>query len=351
MKSFYLFSVILFFCSVSFAQELQGKVLDSKTQEPISGASVYIDGTSQGVITDLDGVFKFNYPDNVNSALVIRMLGYQTLRFKNPQEADLSIIKLIQKADELDPVIINPDPWSRKKKERYFKEYFLGTSRFSSDCKILNLDQVRLRFNPSTGLLTAKCKVPIQIKNKYLGYLITYDLLDFELEFEKQILKAGPGIILPNNAETQESYHLKEAYYLGSSFFQELSDKESKLKKYKKRRAALYEVSELRFFRILAQNKLKESGYSLYYNKFPVKIKDHVRVRQLKDFSIVNFRNEKYPIIDAHKNRSDIYLTGDAIIIDEYGNNHTGRSIKFNGFLASLKVGGMLPLDYKHAEK
>ena len=316
MRSLFLFTTFLLICSLSYSQEIAGKVLDSKTQEPISGASVYIDGTSKGVITDFDGNFKFNYPEHVKSALIIRMLGYERKRFAKPLESDLKIIKLVQKENELDAVIINPDPWSRKKKERYFKDYFLGTASIANDCKILNLDKVRLRFNPSTGLLTANCNEPIQIKNKHLGYLISYDLLDFELQFEKKTLNADPGITLVNNAQSLETFHVIEAYYLGSSFFQELSTKTSKLKKYYKRRAALYRVSELRFFRILAKNQLKENGYSLYYEKFPVRIEDHIRVRQLKNFSHVVFRHEKYPLRDVKNNRSVIYLTGKQIIMD-----------------------------------
>ena len=45
-------------------------------------------------------------------------------------------------------------------------------------------------------------------------------------------------------------------------------------------------------------------------------------------------------------NRTDIYLTGEQIVVDQHGNNLSGKSIKFNGFMAELRVGGMLPLDF-----
>ncbi|GAK92808.1 hypothetical protein JCM19298_3296 [Nonlabens ulvanivorans] len=346
MRVFYLVLPIFLFHLIGNAQEIKGRVIDSLTQEAISGASVYIDGTSRGVITNLDGYFTFNYPENVKSALVVRMLGYKTIRFNNPLEADLSSILLVQKADELDAVIINPDPWSREKKEGYFKKYFLGTSTIAADCKILNLDDVKMRFNPVTGLMAARCNKPIMVRNKHLGYLISYDLIDFELQFEKKVLKAGPGIVLPNNALTLESFHLKEAYYLGSSFFQELSDKPSRIRKYLKRRNDLYKVSELRFFRSLAADELQDKGYVLYYDKFAVPIKNHIRVKQFETYSVVGFRHDKYPIIDSKNNRTDIYLTGEQIVVDQHGNNLSGKAIKFNGFMAELRVGGMLPLDF-----
>ncbi|KEZ92160.1 carboxypeptidase-like regulatory domain-containing protein [Nonlabens ulvanivorans] len=350
MRLFFLVISIFFFHHYCNAQVLKGKVVDSLTQEAVSGVSVYIDGTSKCVITDLDGNFKFNYPDNVKSALVIRMMGYKTIRFSNPLEADLSRVALAQKADELDPVMINPDPWSRKKKEQYFKKYFLGTSAIAADCKILNLDDVKMRFNPVTGLMTARCNKPIMVRNKHLGYLISYDLIDFELQFEKRVLRAGPGIVLPNDVPILESFHLKEAYYLGSSFFQELSDKPSRRRKYLSRRNDLYKVSELRFFRALASDQLQDKGYVLFYDKFAVSVENHIRVKQFETYSVVGFRHDKYPIMDSKNNRTDIYLTGEQIIVDQHGNNLSGKAIKFNGFMAELRVGGMLPLDFKPQE-
>lgn len=348
MKSFF-FTIMSFllFSLCTHAQVLKGKVVDSKTGEPVVSASVYIDGTSTGVITDFDGKFTLNYPETVKSALIVRILGYEPARFPKPLKANLNLVKLVQKADQLDAVILNPDPWSRKKKERYFKDYFLGTSSISNSCKILNLDKVRLRFNPATGLMTARCNEPILIENKHLGYLITYDLQDFELIFEKLILKSGPLITLPNNAATQESLRLKEAYYLGSSYFQELSDKPSKLKRYYKRRDKLYLVSDLRFFRVLSRNQLRENGYALYYEKFAVDNTKHIRVKQFVDFTSVSFRHKEYAVLDKDKNRTDIYLTGNKIIIDQYGNNLAGRDMKFSGFIANLRISGLLPLDYQ----
>lgn len=188
------------------------------------------------------------------------------------------------------------------------------------------------------------------VRNKHLGYLISYDLIDFELQFEKRILRPGPGIILPDNASVLESFHLEEAYFLGSSFFQELSNKPSRRKKYVRRRNNLYKVSELRFFRALATDQLRDKGYVLYYDKFAVDIKDHIRVKQLKTYSVIGFRHDQYPIIDAKNNRTDIYLSGEQIIVDQHGNNLSGKAIKFNGFMAELRVGGMLPLDFKPEE-
>lgn len=346
MKRFLLLFLVVLLQFVSQAQELKGRVVDAKTQEPISGASVYIDGTSKGVITDLDGYFTFNYPKSVKADLIIRMMSYNTQRFSNPLEEDLSLVQLVQKASQLDAVFLNPDPWSRAKKVDYFKKYFLGTTFMADRCKILNLDEVRLRFNPATGLLTARCDEPIIIENRYLGYKITYDLIDFELQFENSILKAGPEIKLPNNVPYIQEFRLKEAYYSGSSFYQELSTNDRKIKRFIKRRHKLYENSELKFYRTLKSNLLQDEIYEFYYDRNRVGIDGHIRIRQFDNFSRVVFRNKKYALLDKDGNRSDLFLTGNPVIIDSFGNNLTGKDIKFSGYLAELRVSGMLPLDF-----
>ncbi len=43
----------------AWAQDIRGMVVDSKTQEPLVGATVQVKGTSLGVATDIDGKFHF----------------------------------------------------------------------------------------------------------------------------------------------------------------------------------------------------------------------------------------------------------------------------------------------------
>lgn len=69
-------SIFLFLCLSVYGQQIkvEGAVLDENNQ-PLIGASVIIDGTSNGVITDLDGRYSIqNVP--MGSTLVCDMLGY-----------------------------------------------------------------------------------------------------------------------------------------------------------------------------------------------------------------------------------------------------------------------------------
>lgn len=54
-------------------------VVNDETGEPLVGVSVVLKGTSQGVITDLDGHFSIEVPAGQTAVLVFSYVGYQTL--------------------------------------------------------------------------------------------------------------------------------------------------------------------------------------------------------------------------------------------------------------------------------
>ena len=81
MKKIYL----LFFCLTSFltnAQNgiFQGKIIDKTTNESIPFANIIALQTTQGVISNEDGVFKFYIPTNVKT-IEISSMGYQSKKF------------------------------------------------------------------------------------------------------------------------------------------------------------------------------------------------------------------------------------------------------------------------------
>ncbi|MCD8029724.1 MAG: carboxypeptidase-like regulatory domain-containing protein [Bacteroides sp.] len=74
----FLLVAMLMVCSAAtaFAQiTVRGQVVDAESGEPLIGAAVTVEGTTQGSITDIDG----NFTQNVapNATLVIRYLGYK----------------------------------------------------------------------------------------------------------------------------------------------------------------------------------------------------------------------------------------------------------------------------------
>ena len=74
----YLFMLLTLLVSVTMSAQKQnysGKVVD-EAGEPITGASVIKKGTSEGVVTDLDGRFSIN--GEPGTVLVVSFMGYVT---------------------------------------------------------------------------------------------------------------------------------------------------------------------------------------------------------------------------------------------------------------------------------
>lgn len=58
---------------------ITGSVVSGDDQSPIPGATVLVKGTALGTITDVDGNFKIEVPNDVDQALRISFLGFKTL--------------------------------------------------------------------------------------------------------------------------------------------------------------------------------------------------------------------------------------------------------------------------------
>jgi Outer membrane cobalamin receptor protein len=97
------------FSTVSWAQTtVKGQLVDAESGEPLVGASILVEGTSQGSVTNIDGFFKQNV--GTNATLVFRYIGYKDQKKKITQKGgtiDLGVIKLDQDAVMLKDVVIS----------------------------------------------------------------------------------------------------------------------------------------------------------------------------------------------------------------------------------------------------
>lgn len=326
--------------------QLEGMVVDHQTGEPLVGVAVYISGSSLGVVTELDGTFSLKYPKKFTAPLTIRLLGYQTREIKDPVNQDLSIVKLEVKPDELDAVVLGLDPWSRKKKEAYFKKYFLGTAVVSKDLKIKNLDKVRLRFNPVYATLTAVCDEPIIVENRYLGYSIEVDMSDFEAQFTK-ISNQMRDELAARSSRQIPQYVYYSSHMVVDLFFKESEKSRPTQRKRKKNRNKLYRESEIALMKSIINESLEEDGYFLILNRKKVVPEKHIRVRPFKEnIYQVEFRELEYQIADMDGEDSLIVLLDHKILVSHQGNIVSSRVLLTGGYLGSLKLSGMLPLDF-----
>ncbi len=338
---------LLFSLIVSGQTTLTGKVVNAKDGEPIPSVAVYLSGTSIGVVTGFEGGFEIDYPESVVAPLVFRIMGYEKLVIDDPLTADLNLIKLLEKPDELDTVYIANDDWSRQKKEHYFKQFFLGRVPAAQECHIQNLEDVKLRFNPQTNVLSAWSDRTIYVQNKILGYNIACDISEFEVQFEALDLNLI-RVMVVDGAFDLPTHKPESAYMEISTFFSEMEEKKPSERKRKRNRKRLYEVSEMKFYRDLVNERLEKERYHLAFDRQAVEISEHVRVRKVGDVYEVSFRESEYILIGRENSQSFFQLSeNQKIILDEYGNCLTPKGIRFGGFIGKLNLSGMLPLDYK----
>ena len=136
---FLLVAVLSVFSAAAFAQTtVRGQLVDSETGEPLVGASVMIEGTSQGTVTDIDGYFKQSVAQG--GTLLFKYVGFKDLKKKITQKGasvDLGTIKMEPDAVMLADVTITSSiavarktPVAVSTIDPVFIEEKLGTQEF-----------------------------------------------------------------------------------------------------------------------------------------------------------------------------------------------------------------------------
>ena len=136
---FLLVAVLSVFSAAAFAQTtVRGQLVDSETGEPLVGAAVMVEGTSQGTVTDIDGYFKQSVAQG--GTLVFKYVGFKDLKKKITQKGasvDLGTIKMEPDAVMLADVTITSSiavarktPVAVSTIDPVFIEEKLGTQEF-----------------------------------------------------------------------------------------------------------------------------------------------------------------------------------------------------------------------------
>jgi iron complex outermembrane receptor protein len=119
MNTFYKLLVLVLLSGSVFGQQvkstinstLSGQVLDEKTKEPLPGVSLFIKGTTHGVITDAEGHFYFQTGQKFPYTLNVSFVGYQKQDYI--AEGTPVTIYLKEEAKELEEIVVT----SRRRKE------------------------------------------------------------------------------------------------------------------------------------------------------------------------------------------------------------------------------------------
>lgn len=348
--------VLLIIPLMAGAQTMTGKVIDQVTNLPVADASVFIENSSTGVVTDQNGHFSLPLIPEKEVTVIISASGYQYHLIENARPENNLIIYLTVDENQMEEMIIDKRFFTREQLLKCFKTFFIGATQNAKKTKIKNEDDIHLYYDGETFKLTAWADKPIKVYNSNLGYEIDFHLVEFEVKFRK--LSINP---------TDNGYSLLYGY----TFFKDVGKNKNKIIKNRKE---VYQNSSANFFRSLAEQTLTEDHFLLYVNSLPINETEYFRtntilngynihviqkpVIQLPDIVmkidnkdvIVAGKSEEQPfhVMNTKTNATSVlYIGTDTISIDKKGNLLKANQVFFGGFFGELKVADMLPVDYR----
>jgi hypothetical protein len=236
--------LILFTSGFVFSQKIiKGTVYSQK--EPLEDAVVYVNNTAIGTTTNNKGEFSLSVKE-VTSELIISYLGFKTINYTINTETYTKPLTfaLLENENILEEIIIEKTKYDENWKYNLslFKNAFIGQTELSANCTLLNPKVLHFQYDSKQRKLTATAKEPLQIKNKGLGYKITYDLQEF---------------VIHNNKVT----------YLGYSRYENLNGNKRKKRRWKKNRIKAYKGSPVHFYKTLINNATYEEGFIVHQFK------------------------------------------------------------------------------------
>jgi len=316
-----LFTVL---CCQSYAQSIVGNVYQEGTNNAITGASVYYNGSTTGTLTNNQGLFYLQAKSG-QVPLVISSVGYYSTEVTSYKPGELLKIYLKPRQMQLQGVIVKFDGMTRAEKVRIFTREFVGTSKYSAGCKIVNIDDVDLYYNAKTKTLTGECSKPIHISNKALGYSIAYYLDGFK-------------------------YSPQGVQYSGNSIFKDIHLLSAD-KSVKRNREQAYDGSRMQLIRLLWHGKAQNSIYKLYNDAYKPLDQDSIIMADLSQDKYLNPKSRVWIAQETSKGLVGSWITPGAkpAFINKEG--FYGAGLKWGGKLAQQRIGDLLPFEYQSAKE
>ncbi|TVP53196.1 MAG: SusC/RagA family TonB-linked outer membrane protein [Mongoliibacter sp.] len=132
------FTLLIFFLSAFcmsgwvYGQGLtvSGKVVSSEDEEPLPGVSILVQNTTIGTVTDIDGNYSINVPDQ-NSVLTFSFIGFtsRTVRVNNRSTVD---VRMTPDTEQLGEVVVTAFGLTQEKKKISFSQQEVGSAEINA---------------------------------------------------------------------------------------------------------------------------------------------------------------------------------------------------------------------------
>lgn len=239
----YLLLPVLFLLTESVHSQftVQGRIVDSASKEPLSGASVYCQNTTLGTVTNKEGYFSLSLKSG-GYDLIISFTGYQTQQLRISQSQPvIPDILLIKEDKSLSEVIVRSsnevkDGW--EKYGSFFIDHFIGTTPFSRQTQLENPEALKFFLLKKSNKLRVLATEPLRIRNEALGYQLIYQLDSFVYAYSNDI-----------------------STYRGFCLFSELEATDSLRSIWAANREKIYLGSKMHFMRSYYDSTLSEDGF------------------------------------------------------------------------------------------
>jgi len=244
MTRIFLFFLCFLFIQNSFSQQfyIKGRVTDIETQLPLKGASVYINNTTKGSVTNDNGDFELGPLQPGRYEIVASFVGYDPLLYSAEiKSSNLRISFKVEKKEEVLREVLVLTSELRKHYLDIFKKYVIGQTIAADRCQIKNIEEVQFASGETKDEIVAYTDKTLVIENPELGYTIHFDLLEFRYN------KVTSG-----------------SYFYGYTRFVDWGKDEKTKRKWLRKRKQAYEGSTVHFFRSLVNKRLAKEGFTTY---------------------------------------------------------------------------------------
>lgn len=191
-------SLVLVSCMTSFGLGAQGKISftlqDSISQEPIVDAFLFVEGSSIGTSSNLQGQAVLSLEQFQTFRVVITHVQYETISLDIiPSEGDANYrIQMMPRSLELDEVIVQANRRGKGKRRAWMRRFALelfGPSVRKKHIRLLNPEAIW--FEESDSLLEAHAIDNLIIENKNLAYTLRLSLDHFSIDHNDDVRYRG----------------------------------------------------------------------------------------------------------------------------------------------------------------